>query len=48
MKIRELRSKYEKELGAKFKIAQFHDQVLKDGSFPLSVLNQKCTLGLQY
>lgn len=41
MKIRELRAKYEKDLGAKFKIAAFHTQVLKDGSLPLSVFEAK-------
>jgi uncharacterized protein (DUF885 family) len=41
LKIRELRSKYEKELGAKFKLSAFHTAVLKDGSFPLSVFESK-------
>ncbi|WP_348620109.1 DUF885 domain-containing protein [Pedobacter lusitanus] len=41
MKIRELRSKYEKQLGAKFKLSEFHHQVLKDGSLPLSVFEAK-------
>ncbi|RAJ31870.1 DUF885 domain-containing protein [Pedobacter cryoconitis] len=41
MKIRELRTKYEKQLGAKFKLAEFHHQVLKDGSLPLSVFENK-------
>ncbi|MBB2146480.1 DUF885 family protein [Pedobacter sp. LMG 31464] len=41
MKIRELRTKYEKELGAKFKISDFHTEVLKDGSLPLSVFETK-------
>jgi uncharacterized protein (DUF885 family) len=41
MKIRGLRSKYEKQLGAKFKLAEFHHQVLKDGSLPLSVFEAK-------
>lgn len=41
IKIRELRSKYEKELGAKFKLSAFHAAVLKDGSFPLSVFESK-------
>jgi uncharacterized protein (DUF885 family) len=41
MKIRELRSKYEKQLGNKFKIAAFHTEVLKDGSLPLSVFEAK-------
>ncbi|GEO05356.1 hypothetical protein AAE02nite_30200 [Adhaeribacter aerolatus] len=41
MKIRELRAKYEKALGDKFSLADFHDQILKDGSLPLSVLETK-------
>ena len=41
LKIRELRAKYEKQLGAKFKIVDFHDQILKDGVMPLDVLEQK-------
>jgi uncharacterized protein (DUF885 family) len=41
MKIRELRSRYEKQLGTKFNIAEFHNQVLKDGSLPLSVFEAK-------
>ncbi|MBS1607499.1 MAG: DUF885 domain-containing protein [Bacteroidetes bacterium] len=41
LKIRELRTKAEKELGDKFNLADFHDQVLKDGSMPLDLLEQK-------
>lgn len=41
LKIRDLRTKYEKELGNKFKIASFHDEVLKNGSMPLSLLEKK-------
>jgi uncharacterized protein (DUF885 family) len=41
LKIRELRSRYEKQLGSKFNIADFHNQLLKDGSMPLSVLESK-------
>jgi uncharacterized protein (DUF885 family) len=41
LKIRELRNKAEKELGAKFSLADFHDQILKDGSMPLAVLESK-------
>jgi len=41
LKIRELRSKYEKQLGSKFNIAEFHNQLLKDGSMPLAVLESK-------
>jgi uncharacterized protein (DUF885 family) len=41
LKIRELRAKAEKELGTNFNLAEFHDQILKDGSMPLSVLDAK-------
>jgi len=41
LKIRELRTKAEKELGSKFNLADFHDEILKDGSMPLSVLEAK-------
>ncbi|WP_299291354.1 DUF885 family protein [uncultured Mucilaginibacter sp.] len=41
LKIRELRTRYEKQLGNKFNLAEFHDQVLKDGSMPLAVLEKK-------
>jgi uncharacterized protein (DUF885 family) len=41
IKIRELRNKAEKELGSKFNIGEFHNQILKDGSMPLSVLESK-------
>jgi uncharacterized protein (DUF885 family) len=41
LKIRELRAKAEKELGNKFKIAEFHDQILNSGNIPLKVLEDK-------
>ncbi len=41
LKIKELRAKAEKELGAKFDIREFHAEVLKDGAVPLAVLEQK-------
>lgn len=41
LKIIELRAKAEKELGDKFKIAEFHNQVLDSGCIPLSVLEEK-------
>ena len=41
LKIKELRAKAEKELGPKFDIREFHAEVLKDGSVPLSVLEGK-------
>jgi uncharacterized protein (DUF885 family) len=40
LKIRELRTKYTTNLGEKFKLADFHDQVLKNGCLPLSVLEE--------
>lgn len=44
LKIRELRDKYNKELGAKFNLAAFHDEVLSQGCLPLSVLERKMAL----
>lgn len=41
LKIRELRTKAEQELGDKFSIAQFHNQVLDSGCIPLKVLEDK-------
>ncbi|MFK7734354.1 MAG: DUF885 family protein [Pseudomonadales bacterium] len=41
LKIRELRSMAEKELGDKFDIAKFHNQVLETGSVPLAILEAK-------
>jgi uncharacterized protein (DUF885 family) len=41
LKIRELREKYTKQLGAKFNLAAFHDEFLKDGVMPLEVIEQK-------
>lgn len=38
LKIRELRTRYEKQLGAKFKLSAFHDAVLKEGNMPLLIL----------
>lgn len=40
-KIRELRARAEKALGTKFSLRDFHDEVLKDGSMPLAVLEEK-------
>lgn len=41
LKIRELREKYSKEMGTKFNLAAFHDEILKDGCMPLDVLERK-------
>lgn len=38
LKLRELRARAEKQLGAKFDVRAFHDEVLSHGSVPLSVL----------
>lgn len=41
LRIRELRDKYQKELGAKFSLAKFHDEILNQGCLPLDVLDRK-------
>ena len=41
LKIRELRSKAEKELGDKFNIGKFHNQILESGAVPLALLEDK-------
>jgi uncharacterized protein (DUF885 family) len=41
LKIADLRNKYSKELGTRFNLAGFHDNLLKDGALPLSVLEKK-------
>jgi len=41
LKIRELRDQYQKNLGSKFNLAQFHDEVLNQGCLPLDVLQRK-------
>ena len=41
LKLQELRKRYEKKLGTKFNLAEFHDEILKDGALPLEVLERK-------
>jgi len=41
--IKRLRRQAEQELGAKFDLRAFHDAVLRNGSLPLSVLEQQIT-----
>jgi uncharacterized protein (DUF885 family) len=41
LKISELRAKYEKQLGKKFSLKAFHDELLAGGSMPLAVLERK-------
>jgi uncharacterized protein (DUF885 family) len=41
LKIREIRERLSKDLGAKFKLSDFHDEILKDGNMPLDVMESK-------
>jgi len=41
LKIREIRERLSKEMGSKFNISDFHDEILKDGNMPLDVLEAK-------
>jgi uncharacterized protein (DUF885 family) len=43
LKILELRDRAKKELGDKFDIKAFHDQVLDSGALPLDVLDERIT-----
>jgi uncharacterized protein (DUF885 family) len=40
LKIRELRARYEKQLGKKFDLRAFHDELLAGGSMPLAILER--------
>jgi uncharacterized protein (DUF885 family) len=41
LKIRELRTRAEQELGGKFNIAEFHNQVLETGCVPMKLLEER-------
>jgi uncharacterized protein (DUF885 family) len=41
IKIWELRNKYSQQLGEKFNLADFHDELLKDGVMPLDIAERK-------
>jgi uncharacterized protein (DUF885 family) len=41
LKIRELRNKYQQQLGDHFKLSAFHDEFLKDGCMPLEIVEKK-------
>jgi uncharacterized protein (DUF885 family) len=41
LKIKEIRERLTKQLGTKFKLSDFHDELLKDGNMPLEVLEKK-------
>ena len=43
LKIRELRAKAQKDLGSRFDIRTFHDQILAGGSLPLDLLDARIT-----
>jgi uncharacterized protein (DUF885 family) len=43
LKIRELRQRAEEDLGVKFNIGLFHDEVLRYGNLPLNLLEQRIT-----
>ena len=41
LKLKELRAYAERELGPKFDVRRFHDEVLRHGAIPLSVLDER-------
>ena len=41
LKIKELRKKYEQQLGVSFNLSSYHDELLKDGCMPLEVIEKK-------
>ncbi|GAA3986073.1 DUF885 domain-containing protein [Hymenobacter antarcticus] len=41
LKLRELRTRYEKQLGLKFNLRAFHDEILAGGSMPLAILERR-------
>lgn len=41
LKIMELRKKAEQQLGERFSLSKFHDEILKDGCLPIAVLESK-------
>ncbi|WP_026978913.1 DUF885 domain-containing protein [Flavobacterium tegetincola] len=47
LKIRELRSKAEKQMAQKFDIKEFHNQVLETGCVPLKILEEKIDLWIK-
>ena len=47
LKIRELRTRAQQELGAKFDVREFHDVVLKNGALPLEILEQQVSKYIQ-
>ncbi|WP_432672072.1 DUF885 domain-containing protein [Flavobacterium sp. SM2513] len=48
LKIRELRSKAEKEMSKKFNIKEFHNEILESGCLPLKILEDKINLWIKF
>jgi uncharacterized protein (DUF885 family) len=47
LKIRELRARAEKQLGPKFDLRAFHDQILGAGALPLDLLDARTNTWIQ-
>jgi len=47
LKIQELRSRSEKELGPRFDLKEFHDAILKNGALPLEILEEQVNAYIQ-
>ena len=47
LKFRELRARAEKELGPKFDLRSFHDEMLSGGVLPLDLLESRTTSWIQ-
>ncbi len=47
LKIRELRDRAQRELGAKFDIRKFHDEIIDGGALPLDVLDARTSRWIQ-
>ena len=41
LKIRELRTRAERELGPRFDLKEFHEQILHNGALPLEILEDE-------
>ena len=41
LKLQELRARYEKQLGPRFSLRDFHDEILAGGSMPLAILERR-------
>jgi len=48
LKLQELRTRAQTELGPKFDQRDFHDVVLKNGALPLEILEEQVTAYIQH